>query len=237
VRDITERKQAEESLQQHNQKLALLNRAGQELAATLDLQWVVEQLLQEVTEIIGTVGASVWLWDEEQEGGLVCQAASHRDLSRSLLSLRLQPGQGIVGWVAQTGESAIVASAPDDPHFFPGIDEQTGLRTTSLLAVPLWARGEVIGVLEVMNKQSGDFDVDDRVLVETLAASAAIAIENARLHQQLQDHAEQLEQRVQERTTEVRTQYARLDAILNSTTDGIVVTDKRGEILRTNPVA
>ncbi|MCP4539699.1 MAG: response regulator [Chloroflexi bacterium] len=229
--------QATHALEQHNQKLALLNRAGQELTATLDLQWVVEQLLHEVTEITGTAGASVWLWDEEREGGLICRAAYHQDLSRSLLNLRLQPGQGIVGWVAQTGESTIIASAPDSPHFFPGIDKQTGLHTTSLLAVPLRTGGEVIGVLEVKNKQSGDFDVDDRTLVETLAASAAIAIENARLHQQLQGHAEQLEQRVQERTAEVQTQYARLDTILNSTTDGIVVTDEGGEILHTNPIA
>lgn len=224
-------------LEQRNQKLALLNRAGQELTATLDLQWVVEQLLHEVTEIIGTEGASVWLWDEEGKGGLICRAASHHDLSRSLLNLRLQPGQGVVGWVARTGESAIVANAPDNPHFFPGIDEQTGLHTTSLLAVPLRTGGEVIGVLEVMNKQIANFDVDDRALVETLAASAAVAIENARLHQQLQGHAEQLEQHVQERTAELQTQYARLDAILNSTTDGIVVTDEQGEILRTNQIA
>lgn len=223
-------------LAQHNQKLALLNRVSQELTAILDLQWVVEQLLHEVTEIIGTEGASVWLRDEG-ESGLICRAASHPDLSRSLLNLRLQPGQGVVGWVARTGESAIVASAPDDPHFFPGVDEQTGLHTTSLLAVPLRAGGEVIGVLEVMNKQSGDFDVDDRTLVETLAASAAIAVENARLHQQLQGHAEQLENRVRERTAELQTQYARLDAILNSTTDGIVVTDEGGGILHSNPIA
>ena len=218
----------------------MLNRMSQEISATLDLQRVMEQLLREATDIVGAEGASVWLWDEEdeeQEGWLVCRAVFQHDQDRSLLNLRLRHGQGVAGWVAQTGESISVASAPGDPRFFAGIDERTGFRTTSLLAVPLRARGAVIGVLELVNKPGGDFDTDDATLVETLAASAAIAIENARLHQELQDHAEQLEQRVRERTAEIQAQYARLEAILDSTTDGIVVTDVGGEILQTNPVA
>ena len=63
--DITERKRAEEALRRRNQGLALLNQAGRELTATLDLQQVVERALQAVTETIGAEDASVWLWDEE----------------------------------------------------------------------------------------------------------------------------------------------------------------------------
>jgi signal transduction histidine kinase len=235
--EIAERKQAEEALRQLNRNLAMLNRLGQEFSATLDLQWVTERVLLEATEIVGAVGASVWLWDEEREGWLACRAAFPDDQSHSLLGLRLQPGQGLVGCVAQTGESAVVVSAPDDVRFFGGVDEQTGFHTTSLLAVPLKARGEVIGVLEVVNKLSGDFSTDDAAVVETLAASAAIAIENARLHRELQDYAGQLEQRVRERTVQLQAQYARLETILRSTLDGIVVTDAQGEILQANPVA
>jgi len=234
--DRLARKRAEEALRQRNRNLALLNQVGQRLTATLDLEQIVQQLLQAVAETIGVEGVSLWLWDEEREGWLVCHAVSRHDQGGSPLDLRLRPGQGIAGWVAQTGESAVVANAPDDPRFFPGIDEQTGWRTTSLLAVPLWVHEAAIGVLEVVNKLSGDFDGDDLILVETLAASAAIAIENARLHQALLDHAEQLEQRVQERTAEIQAQYALLEAILYSASDGIVVTDGQGEILQANPI-
>ncbi len=194
----TEHKQAETALRQRNRTLAMLNRVGQELTATLDLQQVVEQLLQAGTEIIGSEGASVWLWDEEQEGGLVCQAASPHSQEDSPVNMRLRPGQGIAGWVAQNEESSVVSSVSDDPRFFPGIDEQTSLHTTSLLAVPLRVRGTVIGVLEMVNKLKGDFNAGDLALVETLAASAAIAIDNARLVEALHQRSIELQARNEE---------------------------------------
>jgi signal transduction histidine kinase len=199
MRYAIERKRAEEALRQRNRDLALLNRLGQELTATFDLQQLTERLLETVMETIGAEAVSVWLLDEERRSWLVCQAAFPPDQNRSLVNLRLPPGQGIAGWVAREGEGVIVASVQDDPRFFSGIDEQTGFQTTSLLAVPLRARGKVIGVLEVVNKRDGDFDEDDRALVEMLAASAAIAIENARLYVQAQQEIAERKRAEEER--------------------------------------
>jgi GAF domain-containing protein len=189
---------AEAALRQRNRELALLNRVGQELTVTLDFQQVTEKLLPVVTEIIGSEGASVWLWDEKQEDWLVCHAFA-RGQELEVVNLRLRPEQGIAGWVMQTGERAIVPNVRDDPRFYPGIDELTGFYTISLLAVPLWVRGKVIGVLEVVNKRSDvprgpitDFDEDDVTFAETMAASAAIAIDNARLVETLQQRNSEL---------------------------------------------
>jgi signal transduction histidine kinase len=192
--DIGDHKKIEKALRRRSRELALLNRLGRELTATLDLQQATERLMQATIEIIGVEGASVWLWDEKQKGWLACQAITHSK-EHSLADLRLRSGQGVAGWVAQNEESVIVPYAPDDPRFFPGIDAQTGFRTISLLAVPLRVRGKVIGTLEVMNKQDGNFDKDDLALVETLAASAAIAIDNAKLVEALRQHVEELEAR------------------------------------------
>ncbi len=181
----------EQALQQRNQELALLNRLGQELAATLDLRQVVEKLLPTITETIGAEGASVWLWDEEREDELVCWAMA-RGQNITLVDLHLRPDQGIAGWVCQTGRSAIVSDVQRDPRFFPGIDQLVDFRTISLLAVPLGARGKVIGVLEVVNKLQGDFSEDDLALVEMLATSAGIAIDNARLFRMLQQRNREL---------------------------------------------
>jgi PAS domain S-box-containing protein len=196
--DITEHKETEEALQRRNHELALLNQVSRDLTATLDLQQVIEQSLQAVTETIGAEDASIWLWDEEQEDWLVCRAAFHQGRSLAPVNLRLPSGQGIAGWVAQEGESIIIGNTADDPRFFPGIDEQTGFRTTALIAVPLRVRGAVIGVLEVVNKRHGDFGAEDLALVETLTASAAIAIDNAQLVGALRQHTVELEARNEE---------------------------------------
>jgi signal transduction histidine kinase len=190
-----ERKQAEESLLRRSREMALLNRVGRELAATLDLRQVLERLLQEVTEIVGTEGASVWLWDEEQEGYLVCWAFSAESEGPSLIDQRLRPGQGIAGWVAESGRSVMVDPVQDSPRFFRGVDEELEFSTRSLIAVPLRVRDLVVGVLEVVNKLDGRFDDTDLALAETLAASAAIAIDNARMVEALRGYATELEAR------------------------------------------
>jgi len=199
-----ERQRAEEALRQRTLELTLLDRVGQEFTAALDLQQVTEQLLRAVTELVGAEGASVWLGEETPEGWLVCRTAYHHGQKRTPINLRLRPGQGIAGWVAQNEESTIVPNVQDDPRFFPGIDEQTGFRTSSLLAVPLWTRDRVIGVLEVVNKLDGGFDGDDCALVETLAASAAIAMDNARLVETLRQRTVDLQACCKRRDTFAR---------------------------------
>jgi PAS domain S-box-containing protein len=187
--DITERRRMERVLQQRNRDLRLLNRLSQELGATLDLPQVLEKVLRAVREVVAAAGSLVWLWDEENPDWIVCRAASHPDLARSPLNLRLRSGEGILGWVAQHGKVAIVSRAQEDTRFSRVIDAHTGFQTHSILAVPLQVRDTVIGVLEVLNKSEGEFSDHDRLLIETLAASVATAIENAQLYDQAKQTA------------------------------------------------
>ncbi|RLC91115.1 MAG: hypothetical protein DRI77_14210, partial [Chloroflexi bacterium] len=205
-----ERRRVEEALRSRDHNLTLLSRAGQDLAATLNLRQVTEQLLPAVTEIIGAEGASVWLRDESPEGWLVCRTAYHHSYKHSPVDLRVRLGQGVVGWVAEQGESVVVRDVRDEPRFFSGIDEQTGFRTTSLLAAPLWARDRLIGVLEVVNKQVGEFDEYDLLLIETLAASAASVIETARLSETLR-----------RRTVDLQVCYKRLGDLSRALSDDL----------------
>jgi len=181
AQDITERKQAEEALRQLNHDLVQLYQMSQTLAATLDLQQVSRQLAQSIAEITGAEGSSIWMWYKEFADELICQAAFRPSREGALVGRRRRAGQGVVGWVAQNGKSAVIPDALQDPRFSPDIDAATGFRTRSLLAVPLRAHDEVIGVLEVVNKLGGEFDLHDQALAETLAGSAAIAIKNAQL--------------------------------------------------------
>ena len=203
--EITIRARTEKALRQRNRALALLNQVGQQLTATLDMQRIAKKLQQVGSEIIGAESASVWLLDPQREGWLTCWTVVRDGQEHSPLNMQLHPGQGIAGWVIQTGKPAVIPHAPDDPRFFSGVDEQLGFHTLSLLAVPLRVRDRVIGVLEIVNKLQGEFNADDLALAETLAASTAISIDNARLVEAL--HL---------RTAELQAQNEELDAFAHS---------------------
>ena len=235
VRDITERKRAEESLARHNRELTLLNRASQAFSSTLDLDQVLATVLEEVRRLLGATASSIWLQDPET-GGLVCRQATGPQ-KETVRGWRLAPGEGIAGWVVHHGESLVVPDVQANGRYFREVAEQIGLGLRSMLVVPLQVKQNVIGVLQVLDTEAGRFETKDLSLVESLATTAAIAIENARLYRELRSHADLLEQRVRERTAELQAQYARLAAILSSASDGIIVADGEGQILQANPVA
>jgi signal transduction histidine kinase len=108
----------------------------------------------------------------------------------------------------------------------------------SVLLVPLVSRERMVGLMALDRPEVGRAFTREQVdLAMTIGAQAATAIENAGLHRELQDYARQLEERVQERTAQLQVQYAQLEAILYSSSDGIIVVDSAGEILQTNPIA
>lgn len=180
------------TLTRHNRELLLLNRASQVLTATLDIDDVLEHLLQVSVQIIGATGSSVWLWEDENRDRLICQAAYHPGKEEVLLGLTVHSGYGVVGWVAQANKGAIVSNPALDGRFYAKIDTSSGFTTQSILAVPIHLRNRVLGVLEVVNKRDGRFQSQDLTYAQMLAASAAIAIDNAQLVQTLRTKMEDL---------------------------------------------
>ncbi len=178
----------EEILQQRNRDLALLNRASQVFISTLDLDQVLVIILDEVRHVLGVLACSAWLIDLDTEE-LVCRQVTdpHGELIRGW---RLAPGQGLAGWVVQQGQSLIIPDVQQETRHFKGVDQHTGLALRSILTVPLWVRQKVIGVLQVVDTQVNRFDETDLTLLESLAVTAAIAIENARLYEQVRQDAD-----------------------------------------------
>jgi len=187
-RDITERKRAEEALRRRNRELALLHQAGQAFSSTLDLDQVLVAVLEEVRRLLDVVACSIWLTDPET-GELVCQQAVGPQ-SEIVRGWRLAPGEGLAGWVARSGESLIVPDTRADERHFEDIDQQTGLGLRSILSVPLRVKEDVIGVLQVVDTEVDRFGPTDLTLLEPLAATATIAIENAQLYEQSRQDAE-----------------------------------------------
>lgn len=178
----------EEILQQRNRDLTLLNRASQVFISTLDLDRVLTVILAEVRHVLGVLACSAWLIDPATEE-LVCRQATDPQ-GEVIRGWRLAPGQGLAGWVVQHGQSLIIPDVQHETRHFKGIDQQTGLALRSILTVPLWVRQKVIGVLQVVDAQVNRFDETDLTLLESLAVTAAIAIENARLYEQVRQDAD-----------------------------------------------
>jgi len=197
VRDITERVRieairvrAEAEATKLNREWAALNEVGQAFVSALDLSETLTIITDRTTELLGAAAASVILHDEAR--GDLCFVAASGEGADFVRDARFELGQGIAGWVVQQGEAVIVSDVMEDERFFGDFDEKSGLTTRSILCAPLQVKGQVIGAIEVMNKEEGTFDQEDLRFLTSLAAPAAIAIENARLFGESQARAKEL---------------------------------------------
>ena len=194
--EARERKQVEETLRQRNRELAVLNRASQALTSTLDLDQVLIGVLEEVRYLLDVIACSIWLIDPETNE-LVCRQATGPQ-SEIVRSWRLPLGEGLVGWVARSGESLIVPDTWAEERHFKGVDMRTGLLLRSILSVPLRTKAGIIGVLQVMDVETNRFNETHLNLLEPLTASAAIAIDNAGLVEALRRQTIELQARNEE---------------------------------------
>ncbi len=220
--DITREKATEKELRQRNRELALFHQADRLLNSTLDLDQVLLTALQNARAMLDVASCSVWLINRSTDE-LVCWHGVGPQ-SHEIRHWRLRLGRGIAGWAALHGESVVVPDTQRDDRHFAGVDQQTGVPIRSVLCVPLQVKEETLGVLQVVDTRPNSLDTAHLKLMEPLASSAAIAIENARLFKQAQrelaerkrtetalaEERAHLSQRVVERTAELEAANAEL---------------------------
>jgi signal transduction histidine kinase len=103
-----------------------------------------------------------------------------------MVEIRLPIGKGLAGYVARTGEVVNITDAYSDPRFNPEIDRKSGYSTRTVLCMPMRNKnGEIIGVIQLLNKRIGHFGPEDEAFIEALSVHAAIALENARMAQEM----------------------------------------------------
>ena len=156
---------------------------SRQLTSILDLSTLLEQIIQAAVELTDTEAASILLIDPQTDE-LRFEAATN--ISTGARDALIVPKEGsLAGWVVTHGEFVLVADTRHDPRWFRDVEKSTETPTRNLLAVPMRAHTKVIGALEALNKQNDTpFSEDDINTLMTLAAQAAVAIENARLFQQ-----------------------------------------------------
>ena len=165
-------------------------RAVLRICQRMNAQWNLAALLdliaQEAAKLLAADRASIFLLDKEKSE-LWSQVALGSP------PIRFDARFGLAGAAALTGQVINVKDAHKDPRFYKEVDARTGYRTRSVLALPLRNHeGEIIGSFQVLNKRGGVFESDDEEIAKALAAQAAVAIETARLIEELQRHRDQL---------------------------------------------
>jgi len=173
-------------LQRTVDELAVLNEIGKALTASLDIGEVMHVILAKVSELLKPRNWSLLLHDPAT-GELYFHAAVGAG-SDKLLGLRIKPGEGIAGWVAQHNKPLLVNDVHADPRFASRFDGASRFHTQSILCVPLAFKDRTLGVIELVNGQGdGGFSEEDLKILGTVAEFSAIAIENARNFHKVQE--------------------------------------------------
>jgi len=166
-------------LRAETRKLEAVRELGRVLGATQELDHLLAVLLEKVCEIMDAERATIFLRTDAGD-----ELRSTLSQGGQIAEIRLKLGDGIAGWVAQSGATVNIPDAYGDPRFHPEVDQRTGFRTRSILCMPMPDhQGRIIGVVQVLNKRGRPFDVDDEGLLATVAVHAGISIENGKLYQ------------------------------------------------------
>jgi Nif-specific regulatory protein len=196
-----------------NERLAAILAISQKMNSQRDLSSLLDLIAREATSLLDCERASIFLLDRERNELWSKVALGSDEI------LRFDARRGIAGNTALTGNTINVRDAYSDPRFYNAIDDQTGYRTRTVLAVAVRNQhGEIIGAFETLNKRSGTFSARDEESLIALASHAAVAIETAQLIGELRRNQDELTQQNAHLWREVENRYA---------THGIIGTGQR----------
>ncbi len=215
--------------EQHRLAEALAEAAAA-ITSSLDRNTVLERILEQVARVVPGDAFQIMQLGEDQIARTIGYH-SNREVRLSTASLERfwQPVAEYhnLAAMARTGQPYLIEDTATDPDWQVMPDTEW---VRSQVAAPIQIMDRLLGFLKVDGKRPHQFGPTDVQRLAIFAQQAAIALQNAELF-------ESLELKVQERTAEIQAQLARLQAVLESTLDGIIVTDQQGEILTANPVA
>lgn len=161
-------------------ELSKLLEALKELNAAIDLQDISQGILDQMVMITEAKGALLWVLEKEKN--LIVAKASYGIPIDSLPKQTLSDGEGLVGKVMMTGKAELITdteSVIDSSVAYPSL-------ATTILTVPLQAKGQVLGAIQLMDKENGShFDTRDRELAVILAEQSALAMYNSQMYDEL----------------------------------------------------
>src|SRR6476646_5598164 len=168
-----------------SQELHIFHDVAKALTSSLDLDSILQTIMEKMAEYFQPDTWSLLMVDEEKNELYFAIAVG--TAAEALKNVRLKVGEGIAGWVAKNGERLIVPDVMTDPRFAKRIDEMTKWETRSIICVPLRSKLRVLGVIQLVNVHLDHFTNQETFFLQSLCDYAAIAIENARAVEKIQE--------------------------------------------------
>jgi PAS domain S-box-containing protein len=184
------------------------------VTASLDMEDVPQRILSQTMRSLEAEAASLALVNPDS-GELEFTVAGG-GVAQDVVGFRLEPGQGIAGWVVEHEQAIAVEDVSADDRFYPGVDDATGMETRNLACAPIVVQGELIGVLEAINLSTSTISAEQMELLKGIAGLAGTAISHARLFSE---------------TQAARERYA---GLFNDSIDPILITNLVGVITEAN---
>ncbi|MEO1269468.1 MAG: GAF domain-containing protein, partial [Myxococcota bacterium] len=178
-----ESRRLQEIIAQQESRITCIQEIGVALGSTMSLDDLLNVIMEKITILMQADRSTLFLVDHEQNAlwSKVIQGDQVNEI-------RLHVGEGIAGWVAKTGQSINIRNAYQDERFNAEVDMRTGYQTRSILCQPIRNhKGELIGVIQVLNSRNGYFSDADENLLSALASQAAVSIENSMLYLSMVD--------------------------------------------------
>lgn len=192
--------------------------ATRAITSTLRLSELLSTVMQLASEVMRSEATSLLLLD--QSTGELYFDVALGEKGEKLQQVRLKKGEGIAGWVAEHQKAAVVNDVAKDHRWTQKADKTTQFQTKSILAVPMQVRDKMVGVMEAINRVDGSgFNETDVQVLETFAAQAAVAIENARLFESIRQEKE------------------KMSTILGEMVEGALLLDSEGRVVLANPAS
>jgi len=215
-------------LQIERDTLETVHQIAIEISSTLDRDSLLQVSLNELAKLVGVTHGSIMLVEQETEHLVDCAVL---DRPGEIGFTRFAMGQGIAGWVAQYKKPAVVPDVTNDPRWIDppdadGIHKQIG----SMIAVPLIAHHQMLGVLMLSHDDNGYFNEDHLRLLTASAGQIAIGINNAQLYTELEKELMHRSEMFQRQEVEA----SQSQAILQSLSDGVIVCGEDGSVLAAN---
>jgi diguanylate cyclase (GGDEF)-like protein len=167
------------------EEISIFHDVAKALTSSLDLDAVLQTIMDNIARFFKPDTWSLLMVDEQKDELYFAIAVG--PASDTLKTLRLKVGEGIAGWVAKHGDSVIVPDVYTDPRFAKRIDEMTKWQTKSMICVPLKSKNRVLAVIQLINSPLEAFGENEMFFLHALCDYAAIAIDNARAVEKIQE--------------------------------------------------